>query len=560
MFTKLFKLILVILFFIQSPLYSKNSGSRDFNSKNLSNYFSGIIAYENNDNLEALNFFRSSRILLHKHNPYLKRYIYSLVLENKTKQAAIEIKQNLEKNNSNFFEAHLILALESLKKQNFDKSKDYLEESRKFINNDKIALIIYETIKEYLFVFQEGKILKTEKIFGNISFINEIFQKCYLRDKNTARNFKTLIDRNGDYSRYTFFLINHLIENDQFEEVQKITSEIDYLNSSILIAQSKKWIEKNEIKKIKKTFSCKNSSDIIGEFIFIIGNLYATQNDYEKSNFYLNIANYLNPNFKFNLSVMVENYYSNKNYEKVKKILENFNKKDNFYYWFKIKKETQIISKEISNLEALNYMNKKFNKINNPSIKTIFDIANLNKNSKKYQNAINYYDLIISKLDIDTNIYADILFRRGISHERLGNYLKSDKDFLKSLEINSEDPQVLNYLAYSWLEREYKIDQAMQMLKKAYDFRSNDPYIIDSIGWGHYMIGNFVVAESFLKTAVELMPNDPVVNDHYGDILWRLDRKIQARYFWTSVLSLKDTEDEMKKDINIKLIEGLKNS
>jgi Tfp pilus assembly protein PilF len=560
MFTKLFKLILVILFFIQSPLYSKNSGSRDFNSKNLSNYFSGIIAYENNDNLEALNFFRSSRILLHKHNPYLKRYIYSLVLENKTKQAAIEIKQNLEKNNSNFFEAHLILALESLKKQNFDKSKDYLEESRKFINNDKIALIIYETIKEYLFVFQEGKILKTEKIFGNISFINEIFQKCYLGDKNTARNFKTLIDRNEDYSRYTFFLINHLIENDQFEEVQKITSEIDYLNSSILIAQSKKWIEKNEIKKIKKTFSCKNSSDIIAEFIFIIGNLYAAQNDYEKSNFYLNIANYLNPNFKFNLSVMVENYYSNKNYEKVKKILENFNKKDNFYYWFKIKKETQIISKEISNLEALNYMNEKFNKINNPSIKTIFDIANLNKNSKKYQNAINYYDLIISKLDIDTNIYADILFRRGISHERLGNYLKSDKDFLKSLEINSEDPQVLNYLAYSWLEREYKIDQAMQMLKKAYDFRSNDPYIIDSIGWGHYMIGDFVVAESFLKRAVELMPNDPVVNDHYGDILWRLDRKIQARYFWTSVLSLKDTEDEMKEDINIKLIEGLKNS
>ena len=560
MFTKLFKLILVILFFIQSPLYSKNSGSRDFNSKNLSNYFSGIIAYENNDNLEALNFFRSSRILLHKHNPYLKRYIYSLVLENKTKQAAIEIKQNLEKNNSNFFEAHLILALESLKKQNFDKSKDYLEESRKFINNDKIALIIYETIKEYLFVFQEGKILKTEKNFGNISFINEIFQKCYLRDKNTARNFKTLIDRNEDYSRYTFFLINHLIENDQFEEVQKITSEIDYLNSSILIAQSKKWIEKNEIKKIKKTFSCKNSSDIIAEFIFIIGNLYAAQNDYEKSNFYLNIANYLNPNFKFNLSVMVENYYSNKNYEKVKKILENFNKKDNFYYWFKIKKETQIISKEISNLEALNYMNEKFNKINNPSIKTIFDIANLNKNSKKYQNAINYYDLIISKLDIDTNIYADILFRRGISHERLGNYLKSDKDFLKSLEINSEDPQVLNYLAYSWLEREYKIDQAMQMLKKAYDFRSNDPYIIDSIGWGHYMIGDFVVAESFLKRAVELMPNDPVVNDHYGDILWRLDRKIQARYFWTSVLSLKDTEDKMKKDINIKLVEGLKNS
>jgi len=569
MFIKIFKFILVILFFIQNPLYSKNSGLIDFNSKNLSNYFSGIIAYENNDNLEALNFFRSSRVLINKHNPYFKRYVYSLVLENKTRQAAIEIKQNYEKNNSNFFEAHLILALESLRKKNFDKSKDHLEKAQKFINNDKISLIIYETIKQYLFVFKERKILKTEKNFGKISLINEAFQRCYLGDKKTDRNFRTLINNNEDYSRinnnedysrYIFFLINYLIEKNQFDEVQKITSELDYLNSALLIAQSKKWIENNEQKKIKEIFSCKNPNDIISEFIFIIGNLYAAQNDYEKSNFYLNIANYLNPNFKFNLSVMVENYYLNKNYDKAKKILKNFNEKDDFYYWFKLKKEAQIISKEISNQEGLNYINNKFKKINNPSIKTIFDIANFNKNSKKYQNAINYYDLIISLLDMDKKIYADILYRRGSSYERLGNYLKSDKDFLKSLEINSEDYHVLNYLAYSWLEREYKIDQAMQMLKKAYDLRSNDPYIIDSIGWGHYMIGDFAKAESFLKRAVELMPNDPIVNDHYGDILWKLDRKIQARYFWTSVLSLKDTEDKMKKDINIKLIEGLKNS
>ena len=131
---------------------------------------------------------------------------------------------------------------------------------------------------------------------------------------------------------------------------------------------------------------------------------------------------------------------------------------------------------------------------------------------------------------------------------------------MKSLEINPDDSHVLNYLAYSWLEREYKIEQAIQMLEKAYKLRSNDPYIIDSIGWGYYMISDFVKAEKFLKRAVELMPNDPIVNDHYGDILWKLNRKIQARYLCFFFLSLKDTEDKMKKDINIKLIEGLKNS
>ena len=226
----------------------------------------------------------------------------------------------------------------------------------------------------------------------------------------------------------------------------------------------------------------------------------------------------------------------------------------------KIKKHAQIVSKEVNDKESLNFINKKFKRIENPSVKIIFDLANFNKNSKKYKDAIIYYDQIISIIDPNSFIYANILYRRGSSYERLGNYLKSDKDFLKSLEINPDDAFVLNYLAYSWLERDYKIDSAIQMLEKAYALRSNDPYIIDSVGWGHYLIKDYFKAEKFLKRAVELMPNDPVVNDHYGDILWKLGKKIQARYFWVSVLNLKATENKMKKNINIKLIEGLKNS
>ena len=84
--------------------------------------------------------------------------------------------------------------------------------------------------------------------------------------------------------------------------------------------------------------------------------------------------------------------------------------------------------------------------------------------------------------------------------------------------------------------------------------KSNDPYIIDSIGWAYYLIDDYIKAENFLKRAVELMPEDPIVNDHYGDILWKLDRKIQARYFWGNVLNLEETEDEMKNNIKDKLI------
>ena len=561
MLIKFFKLVLILLFF-QSPLYSKNKNFNDLNSRYLSNYFSGIVAYENKDNSEALKFFRSSKLLIKRHDSYLKRYTYSLVLEGKVQQAINEIKQNLTKDNSNFFEAHLILSLDSLKKKDYEKSKDYLKQSYEFINNDRVLLIIAETFNEYLYVFKENKLSNTKKNFGNFSFINEVFQRCYLEDKKTNIYFDNIINsiNEDDYSRYIFFYINYLIENDKYDEAKEITDNLDYLNSSLLISQGKRWIENKNLKKFNKIFSCKNPSDIISELFFLVANLYSSQNDYEKSNFYLNISHYLNPKFLFNLSLLAENHYLNENYSKTLKILESFNKKDEFYYWFKLKKEAQIIFKEKNSDSSLEFINSKFIQFKNPSMKMIFDIANLNKNAKKYREAINYYDQILKKIDTSSIFYSETLYRRGSCYERLGDYEKSDKDLLKSLEINPGDAYVLNYLAYSWLEREYKIDTALQMLEEAYNQKSNDPYIIDSIGWAYYLIDEYIEAEKFLKRAVELMPNDPIVNDHYGDILWRLDRKIQARYFWKNVLNLKETDNEMKVKIENKLIKGLKNS
>ena len=560
MLIKFFKFFLILLFY-QSPLYSKTQTLNDFNTHHLSNYFSGIVAYDNNNNPEALKFFKSSKYLIKKHNSYLESYINALVLEGRVQQAASEIKQNLTKNNSNFFEAYLLLAVDSLKKKNYKKSKEHLKKSYEFINNDRLSLIVAETLNQYLYVFEENKISKKNK-FGNFSFINEVFQRCYLDDKKTKVYFNNLINSQNDvnYSRYIFFYLNYLIENDEYAEAKNITDDLDYLSTSLLVSQGKKWIESKKIKEFKKIFSCRNSTDIASEFFFLVSNLYSSKDDLEKSNFYLNISHYLNPKFKFNLSLLAENYYLDLNYIKTLKILESFDKNNEFYYWFRLKKEAQIISKKQNKDKSLDFINFHFKKIKNPSTKIIFDIANFNKNAKKYKDAIKYYDQIISKIDINSQVYAEILYRRGGSYERLGDYINSDKDLLKSLEVNPDDAYVINYLAYSWLEREHKIDLSLQMLEKAYSIKSNDPYIIDSIGWAYYLVNDHTKAENFLRRAVELMPEDPVVNDHYGDILWKLDRQIQARYFWKNVLNLEETEDEMKKSVKEKLMKGLINS
>ena len=165
--------------------------------------------------------------------------------------------------------------------------------------------------------------------------------------------------------------------------------------------------------------------------------------------------------------------------------------------------------------------------------------------------------MLLEKLNENSDEYADVLHKRGTSYERIGDDKNSDKDLLKSLSIKPDDPYVLNYLGYSWLERSYKIQEAISMLNKAYNQKKNDPFIIDSVGWGYYLIGDFVSAENFLRKAIQLMPKDPIVNDHYGDVLWKLNRKIQAKYYWQSALSSEESENKMKKNISKKLLKGL---
>ena len=554
-------ILLIALTLYQSSVFSKSSSFDEVNSKNLSKYFAGIVAFENKNNSDALSFFQSSKILINQHDPYLKRFVMSLILEDKVSQAINILKINRKKTNSNFFEAHVLLALDNLKKNDFDKAEKILNSVPESIQKNRLDFIILETLKQYVYVFKKQKIDNKKQNFGNLTLISETFQRCYLDDNKTNSFFLRLINNpQSDYSRYLYFYLSYLIEKQNITEAKILTEDLDYINLTLLLSQGKSWIDKKEFKEFKKTFSCSNHNDILAEFLFLISNLYSSENEFEKSNFYLSISNYLNPKFVFNLSLVAENLFLNENYEKSKKVLEKFDKNQDFYYWYRLKKEAQIISRTIDQKASLNYISSRFEQIRKPNEKFLYDIANFYKRSKEYEQAIKYYTLIINSFDNKNTVKAELLYRRGGSYERLKDYSNADKDLLKSLEINPDDAYVLNYLAYSWLERDKKINEAIKMLEKAYKQEENDPYIIDSIGWAYYLTNDFIKAEKLLKRAVELMPDDPIVNDHYGDILWKLNRKIQARYFWSTVLKMEDVDKELIEDIEQKLIDGPKSS
>ena len=554
MFLKFFFIIFALIY--QTTAYTKTNDKNDFNYKFLSSYFSALISFDNQKNNKALEFFESSKYLKKKHDKYLKEYVHSLVLDGQIKKAVNQIKSSHKSKNSNFFEGKLLLVLDLMNKKKYIQASNIIK-SFNVSNENTYEFIIIKTLESFNSLFKNKKLRSSTSDFGKLSLIVNAFQNCYLTSNKTDSHFLNLINSaEGDYSRYLFFYLLNVIENKDYKTAKQISKTIEPFSSTLLISQSKKWIDNENYKKFNKHFSCQNENDLLSEFFFLISNLYSSQNIIETSNFYLSISNYLNPKFYFNLSLLAENYYDNDNFDISREILEKFSSEDEIYFWYKIKKIAQIISEEENDDKSLKYIEDNISDLKQKSPKILFDLANIYKNFENYKVAIDYYTQVLNQIDKNSNMYADVLYRRGGTYERLKNYSKADKDLLMSLNIRPDHAYTLNYLSYSWLERNIKIEQAMKMLIRAYELRENDPYITDSVGWGYYLIGDFINAEKYLRKAVELMPDDPIVNDHYGDVLWQLDRKLQAKYFWEHVLELEDTEDEMKKDIENKLIDG----
>ena len=148
-------------------------------------------------------------------------------------------------------------------------------------------------------------------------------------------------------------------------------------------------------------------------------------------------------------------------------------------------------------------------------------------------------------------------FGRAIALERTKQWPKAEADFDKALELMPDEPHVLNYLGYSWIDQGLNLDEGMRMIRRAVEQRPDDGYIVDSLGWAYYRLGNYEDAVKHLDRAVELKPDDPTINDHLGDAYWKIGRVLEAKFQWAHARDLKPEPDELAK-INQKLQDGLK--
>ena len=186
----------------------------------------------------------------------------------------------------------------------------------------------------------------------------------------------------------------------------------------------------------------------------------------------------------------------------------------------------------------------------------LFRMANIMRAKERFADAVVAYDRASERLgDIEPRHWTFFYFR-GIALERSKDWPRAEADFLKALDLEPEQPYVMNYLAYSWVEQKAHLDEAQDMLIRAVELRPNDGFIVDSLGWVYYRLENFEKAVEYLEKAVELRPQDPVINDHLGDAYWRVGREQEARFQWRRALSLEPEEDQVPT-IEAKIEDGL---
>jgi len=187
----------------------------------------------------------------------------------------------------------------------------------------------------------------------------------------------------------------------------------------------------------------------------------------------------------------------------------------------------------------------------------LVELANVLRRHERFKDAIEAYSEALSRVEKETEQFWTVYYTRGIAYEQTQQWAKAEKDFLRALDLKPDQPEVLNYLGYSWIDQGLHLEKAIAMIEKAVDLRPRDGYIVDSLGWGLYRLGKYAEATKKLERAVMLRPADPVINDHLGDALWRVGRTREARFQWEHVKTL-GPDEKLIETLKDKLQNGLK--
>jgi tetratricopeptide (TPR) repeat protein len=269
---------------------------------------------------------------------------------------------------------------------------------------------------------------------------------------------------------------------------------------------------------------------------------------------YLQLALHLAPNHPLALLSLADLYESLKKPELAIKIYERVPASSPLHRNAEIQMAANLDSLEKAD-EAEKHLQALI-KRKPDDLEAIMALGNVLRGHKKFAECADVYSKGVDLIPHPEKANWVVFYFRGICYERSKQWPKSEADLRKALELFPDQPHVLNYLGYSWIDQGVNLDDGMAMIKKAVQQRPDDGYIVDSLGWAYFRIGNYDEAVKQLERAIELKPEDPTINDHLGDAYWRVGRELEARFQWAHARDLKPEPEELPK-IEEKLKNGL---
>jgi tetratricopeptide (TPR) repeat protein len=272
---------------------------------------------------------------------------------------------------------------------------------------------------------------------------------------------------------------------------------------------------------------------------------------------YLQLALYLDPNHALAMLALADLYEAMKKPELAIKVYERVPASS------PLKRNAEIqLGIDLDALDRTDEAKKHLDKLiaSKPDdLDAVLALGNIMRERKQYPACTDAYSKAVDLQPNPTRANWTTYYFRGICYERDKKWSNAEADMKKALELYPEQPHVLNYLGYSWIDQGVHLDDGMSMIKRSVEQRPDDGYIVDSLGWAYFRLGNYDEAVKNLERAVELKPVDPTINDHLGDVYWKVDRMLEAKFQWSHARDLKPDADELKT-IEDKLKNGLPTS
>ena len=343
-------------------------------------------------------------------------------------------------------------------------------------------------------------------------------------------------------------------EIEKADEIYKYLDDKGYKNEKFQkkLAATKNGEPVNELLEIQSIKSPKEGAALV---FMDMGEILLRDYSDDSATIFSRMALYLNPSLDVGYMIIGNILGRHHRYEEAIAEFEHI-KKDSDLYSRAQQQIANLYADDEKDDEAIAILENLYKEDNN--IDALIQIGDIYRYQEDYKNAVNAYDKVLDAYDDVPEKYWHVLYARGMAHERLKNFKKSEADLLKALEFRPEHPYLLNYLGYSWADQGINLAKALGMIEKAAQDKPDDGYIADSLGWVYYKMDDYEGAIDSLERAVELLPYDATINDHLGDAYWRVGRKLEARYQWRRAINNSDdSEQDLKVEIEEKLVHGL---